>query len=104
PAWILPAVLVVIAGLGAGLYFALAPKGGTPQQQAQPQATLPDRVSFPSGDMVLVPAGPFQQGEKKTTVSLDAYYIDRTEVSNRAYQQFCTDTKHPLPTGFPTDR
>ena len=35
--------------------------------------------------MVLVPAGVFLFGEKKEPVTLPAYYIDKTEVTHRAY-------------------
>src|SRR5882724_1251619 len=47
PAWMLPAVLVVVAGLAAGLYFATRP------------VPLAERLTLPSGDMVLVKGGQF---------------------------------------------
>jgi formylglycine-generating enzyme required for sulfatase activity len=58
-------------------------------------------ISTPTGEMVLVPAGEFRFGEKKQTASLPAFYIDKTEVSNAAYNQFCQATKRPLPEDFP---
>ena len=50
--------------------------------------------------MVLVEAGGFLAGEKKEPDTLPAFYIDRTEVSNAAYAQFCAETKHALPKDF----
>ncbi len=54
--------------------------------------------------MVLVPAGDFEFGEKKARVPLPAFYIDKTEVSNKAYAEFCNATGRPLPKGFPQDK
>jgi formylglycine-generating enzyme required for sulfatase activity len=54
--------------------------------------------------MVLVPAGEFRFGAMKQVASLPAFYIDKTEVSNAAYAQFCQATKHPLPEGFPSNQ
>jgi formylglycine-generating enzyme required for sulfatase activity len=71
-------------------------------------------------EMVLIPAGEFIMGTNKTDaentqqkvgtvkplyldqhperkVSLDAYYIDRYEVTNKEYKQFVEDTKYPDP-------
>src|SRR6185369_5023845 len=99
--WLLPAVLLAIIALGAGLYFALRPADKvveTPKKEipAAPPATL----SLPSGDMVLVAAGPFLFGENKETVSLPAFYVDKTEVTNEAYGRFCKETGKAPPQGF----
>lgn len=49
-------------------------------------------------EAVLVPAGPFFMGPNRREVFLDAYYIDRTPVTNRQFQRFV------LVTGYrPTD-
>jgi formylglycine-generating enzyme required for sulfatase activity len=77
-------------------------KGDTPPPVAGP--VLPPTLSTPTGEMVLVPAGPFQFGEKKETASLPAYYVDKTEVSNGAYAAFCAATNRPLPAKFPQDK
>jgi serine/threonine-protein kinase len=88
PAWLLPAAIAAVVVLGVGLYIATRPK-----EMANP-------ISTPTGAMVLVPAGDFLFGEKKEKASLPAFYIDKTEVTNNAYAQFCADTKHPLPAEF----
>jgi serine/threonine-protein kinase len=90
PAWLLPVVLVVVLGLGLGLYFAIKPKQLAPFIDAK------------SGRMVLVPAGTFLAGEKKQpSAPIPAFYIDQTEVTNAAYKLFCDAASRPLPDSFP---
>jgi formylglycine-generating enzyme required for sulfatase activity len=61
----------------------------------------PHTKSLPSGDMVLVPAGPFLYGKDKVRVPLfPAFYIDKTEVTNAAYKMFCEATGYLLPPKF----
>ena len=88
--------------IGAGGYFALRPKAAPKTEMAK--TALPKTISTASGDMVLVPAGDFLFGEKKQAASLPAFYIDKTEVSNAAYAQFCQATGRPLPDDFPSDQ
>ncbi|MBS1854452.1 MAG: protein kinase [Acidobacteria bacterium] len=97
-------VAVVAAAIGG--YFALRPspapaesKKNTPAKQE-----LPTTISTPTGTMVLVPGGEFQYGQQKQAMLLPAFYIDKTEVTNAAYRQFCQATNHPLPEGFPADK
>jgi serine/threonine-protein kinase len=47
-------------------------------------------IKLPSGDMVLVPGGPASIGPDGHLhkVNVPAFYIDKTEVSNRAYAEF----------------
>jgi len=60
--------------------------------------------------MVLVPAGPFLMGHDADEglvskgdatpshqVTLAAFYIDKTEVTNEAYKQYCDATGYPVP-------
>ena len=61
---------------------------------------LPLTLKTPTGDMVLVPAGRFLFGKDKLSVTLPAFYIDKTEVTNAAYKEFCKETGHPLPPQF----
>lgn len=58
----------------------------------------------PPDGMVLVPAGNFRSGDPDPisprplhSVYLPNFFIDRTEVSNRQYQEFCDATGHALP-------
>jgi serine/threonine-protein kinase len=46
-------------------------------------------LHFASGDMVLVDGGPALLGPNKTPMQVSTFYIDETEVSNRAYRVFC---------------
>ena len=54
-------------------------------------------IATPTGEMVLVPAGSFLFGEKKEAVSLPAFYIDKTEVTNAAYAAFAKAQERALP-------
>ena len=92
PAWLIPVVVLVVLGLAAGLYFAMRPK------------KLPETITAKSGEMVLVPAGNFKYGEKKEDATLPAFYVDKTEVTNRAYAAFRKDTGYALPADFPSDK
>jgi len=91
PTWLLPAAVLAVVLVGAGLFFALQPKGPAPA------------ISDPAGDMVLVHAGSFLFGENKEPVTLPDFYVDKTEVTNAAYLAFCNATHHDLPAGFPQD-
>jgi serine/threonine protein kinase len=95
PAWLLPAVIGAVLVLAGILYFVLKP-GSKPE--------LAKALSLPTGDMVLVPAGNFLSGASKTSVPVDAFYIDKTEVTNKAYQDFCTANGRALPAKFPSDK
>jgi formylglycine-generating enzyme required for sulfatase activity len=71
-------------------------------------------VTVPEG-MVLVPAGKFLMGTDKSdrtgdnvprtyndarpehSVTIPAFYIDKTEVTNAAYLKFCQSTHYPVP-------
>lgn len=110
--WKLTAAGAVLLAGGLGLYFALRP--GPAGKTAAPPATatapasaapaMAASLSLPSGDMVPVPAGSFLFGQDKQPVSLPAYYIDKTEVTNGAYGAFCKATGRPLPAAFPADK
>lgn len=86
--------LLVLGGLGFAAYRFLPHGTTTNGGSGGEQATA---LSLPSGNMVLVPAGAFLFGEKKESVTLPAFYIDQTEVTNGAYAQFCQAKKRPLP-------
>jgi eukaryotic-like serine/threonine-protein kinase len=104
PAWIVPAAVGALIVIAAGIYFATRPKPAATSAAAPASAALAPTLSTSSGDMVLVPEGDFEFGEKKAKVHLAAFYIDKTEVSNAAYASFCSATGRPLPKGFPQDK
>lgn len=60
----------------------------------------------PDSNMVLIPAGNFIMGKNtgnpsdwqpEHPVSIDAFYLDRYEVTNKQYYEFCIKTNSPLP-------
>jgi serine/threonine-protein kinase len=108
PAWLMPGVLAAIAALAVGMYFATRPKPATdtktPAKQVETAGAPAKTIDMKGGPMVLVEAGPFLAGEKKEPDTLPAFYIDKTEVSNADYAQFCAETKHALPNRFPADK
>ena len=53
---------------------------------------LASELHFSSGDMVLIPGGPARVGENASSIDIPDFYIDKTEVSNRAYDAFCKQT------------
>jgi serine/threonine protein kinase/formylglycine-generating enzyme required for sulfatase activity len=56
-------------------------------------------LALPSGDMVLVEAGQALLGRYRQAVRVESFYIDKTEVTNRAYLAFCRETGYPEPPG-----
>jgi eukaryotic-like serine/threonine-protein kinase len=75
-------------------------------KSAAPKAAMPATLLAPvytdaHGRMVMVPEGAFQFNPAPEapaqTVSLQAFYIDETEVSNAEYRQFCEATGHTPP-------
>jgi formylglycine-generating enzyme required for sulfatase activity len=85
--------------LGGVLAYAAAFGGATAAAQA---------AGVPEG-MVLVPAGAFQMGtnrgeglvgedaQPQHAVTLPAFYIDKTEVTNAAYKKYCDTSGYPAP-------
>ena len=90
-------VLLGIIALGAG--FLIYSKASRP-----PVKILVPILATETGEMMLVPAGAFLQGNDKKPVTVLPYYIDKTEVTNEQYAKFCAATKRPLPPKFPQDR
>jgi serine/threonine-protein kinase len=62
-------------------------------------SSLDQTLHFPSGDMVLVPGGEAKLGKDGRVVNLQAFYIDKTEVTNRAYLLYCHEAGLPEPAG-----
>jgi formylglycine-generating enzyme required for sulfatase activity len=81
-------IVLALAAAGIGAWVSRS----RPPKQA-PAALL----SLPSGDMVLVPGGEAFVGRERRPARVEAFYIDRTEVTNRAYAEFCRATGRPVP-------
>ena len=93
------AVLSAVMLLGLGVATASEPPasaGGTAPEGAKGKDGAP---------MVLIPAGPFTMGSNdglpaerpEHVVTLDAFYIDRYEVSMQHYRAFLVEAKHDAP-------
>src|SRR5713226_2178238 len=86
--WLVPALVVAMVLVLAGVYFGVramrapAVAVATPQSKNEPpaKAELKPTISTTTGDMVLVTEGPFLFGKDKQSVTLPAFYIDKTEV------------------------
>ena len=78
--------------------------------QLKPHETVGE-INY-QGIMVLIPAGPFIMGDDNglsdegpaQTIEMPAYYIDKFEVTNAQYQQFCDATGWPYPTDTQTNK
>ncbi|MGA2269567.1 MAG: bifunctional serine/threonine-protein kinase/formylglycine-generating enzyme family protein [Bryobacteraceae bacterium] len=96
---------VLLAG-AAAVYFVTR---GSTKPPAPITSTAPVKKELPAvletatGQMVLVPAGAFLAGADRHSETLPAFYIDRTEVPNSAYERFCQAKQRPLPPGFAAD-
>jgi formylglycine-generating enzyme required for sulfatase activity len=91
--------LIVLAVAGAAMIAAAALLYfGVPGMQR-----LATSLTTPTGEMVLVPAGAFLGGADKRQLTLPAFYIDRSEVTNSAYARFCAEKNRPLPDLFLKD-
>ena len=100
PAWMWPVVAAGVLIIGGLIFLAMRPHGAAAKPDASAATvTNPSTPQAPAG-MVAVPAGKFLSGQNQEPVDLPAYFIDRTEVTNAAYKQFCSETGHPLPADF----
>lgn len=96
--------LIILVAAAAAWWF-LKPGGGevaTKTPETAPE--LAKTLETSTGRMMLVPAGAFPFGAANVQTTLPAYYIDETEVSNRAYMAFCAARGKPLPPAFPPDK
>jgi|GEM_PF-891055 len=102
-------LIVLIAGAA---YYAFRGSPAPPQIVADPDP-LPFEIETSTGLMALVPEGDAIAGDDvaesakdwnpRRTITLPAFYIDRTEVSNASYKAFCEATSHPRPDDPPDD-
>jgi formylglycine-generating enzyme required for sulfatase activity len=107
PVVLIGAVIAAVLVVGAtAVYFVTkgSVKPQAPITAAAPkQKELPAVLETETGQMVLVSAGAFLAGADRHSETLPAFYIDRTEVPNSAYERFCQAKGRPLPPGFPAD-
>jgi serine/threonine protein kinase len=66
--------------------------------------TPPLSLRTRSGEMVLVSAGDALLGKELHPVSVPSFYIDKTEVTNEVYLEFCHRIGHEIPPRAETDR
>lgn len=92
---------VVVIGIGAWQFLKPSTDAQGPEKEEPGTEALAKTLDTSTGRMLLVPAGPFPFGPDNAQVTLPAYYIDETEVSNRAYMAFCAARGKPLPVDFP---
>ncbi len=106
------ALWTAIAGLaillaGVGIYLGVRQSGRPalgPAAVKESRSVPPPSIQTPTGEMVLIPAGAFLSAREGTPVTLPAFYMDRTEVTNAAYGQFCVATRRTAPREFPQNR
>lgn len=95
---------VLVAALGAAVLGGLAlwffTKREAPKPADTAAATLPATVNPKGGEMSLIPGGEFLFGSARSPIKLQGFYLDVTEVSNKAYREFATATSRSLPSGF----
>ena len=107
--WLIPVIvasmLIVLAGVYFGVRALRVPANVTPQKpETPPKAALRPSISTPTGNMVLVPEGAFLFGKDNESVTLPAFYIDKTEVTCKAYARFCADKGRTIPRGAEGER
>ncbi len=94
--WVGFVALLVLLAAGASWWLTQINKGETlPAHRATP--AQPREVP----GMIYIPAGSFLSGPKNTPVSLAAFYIDATEVSNAEFAEYCRANGCALPEGAP---
>jgi formylglycine-generating enzyme required for sulfatase activity len=92
--WAVPLLLLAIGG-GAAVWWVTRskPPVAIPAAREQP-APVPTILG-----MIYIPAGTFLSGPQNTPVSLPAFYIDETEVSNADFAEYCQVARCPAPDG-----
>lgn len=107
-------LLVLLACAAMPIVAILRGTTVTPYEKPEPGAEVESVVDGAPGEepipdeMVAIPAGPFVRGtenggfdeQPQRTIRLDAFSIDRHEVTNHQYQQFVLATGHRKP-GLP---
>jgi eukaryotic-like serine/threonine-protein kinase len=94
------AAVLTVVGV-AGLYLVLnRSKAPAAEPIASKGVSLANIIDTSTGQMILIPAGSFLSGPDRQQISVPDYYIDKTEVTNGAYEQYCKARGRPLPPDF----
>lgn len=105
-------VVVVLVGAGGGIYFMT--RSSAPTDTPSTPGQKPSNPNKPESndtikpDLVAIPGGTFQMGRSDGppqespphTVTVGAFQMDKTEVTNAEYAQFVKDTGHAAPSHF----
>ena len=110
--WLVPVVVAAMVLVLAGVYFGVrtmrAPAAAvvTPLGKTEPHSKAGLRPTIPTttGRMVLVAEGSFLFGKDKQSMTLPAFYIDKTEVPFVEYARFSKETGLPMPAGAVGER
>ncbi|HLJ47113.1 MAG TPA: bifunctional serine/threonine-protein kinase/formylglycine-generating enzyme family protein [Bryobacteraceae bacterium] len=98
--WLAPAIGIAVALALIAVYFGVV----RPRITARKVEPLAKTLSTPVGEMLLIPAGVFKSGDQQADVTVPDFYIDKTEVTNAAYQKYAQERHHAMPEGFPSDK
>jgi serine/threonine protein kinase len=101
--WLLGAMAATVA-LAIAVGAVLVYTNSRPIAHTGPSGGPPSRLSFSTGDMVLIHGGASLFGAANERIELKPFYIDTTEATNEAYEQFCGATHRALPADFPRGR
>jgi formylglycine-generating enzyme required for sulfatase activity/serine/threonine protein kinase len=96
--------LLVVVGGGVGGYYFLKP-GPAKQVEEKPKETVEPPATMSRGEMAAIPAGTFQMGRNNGppqeapahSVTVRAFMMDKTEVTNAEYGDFVRETKYVAP-------
>src|SRR5207244_10360386 len=97
-------VFLLLAG-GVGGYLLLRPKTSSTNTSATTQGTTTTETPIAKADIIEIPGGTFQMGRNdgpfqerpEHTVTVQTFYMDRTEVTNEEYAQFVRDIHYEPP-------
>jgi len=100
---VLAGSLALLTGVVGFAVYSARPKPAVVEKSVEKQ-DFPAVIRDATGEMRLVPAGAFLFGSdapdspnRAQSVTLPAFYIDASEVSNRGYGAYCDATGHPRP-------
>ena len=103
PLWFVGAAMLVLVviGLAVGGYFLATRKTGSAAGKATPSPTVAtakaDLVGIPGGSFLMGRTGGPPQETPAHPVTVQAFQMDRTEVTNSEYADFVRETKHAPP-------